>query len=104
AAGIDSPHVVRVLEVGEQPVPYLVMERLDGQTLAEILRSKRHLSTGDIVELLRQVGLGVAAAAAAGVVHRDLKPQNIFYDGGTWKILDFGVARAIDGGDTLTAG
>jgi serine/threonine-protein kinase len=104
AAAIESPHVVRVLEVGEQPVPYLVMERLEGQTLAEVLRSRRLMSTGDVVEMLRQVGLGVTAAATAGVVHRDLKPQNIFLDRRTWKVLDFGVARAIDGGDTLTAG
>jgi hypothetical protein len=104
AAGIDSPHVVKVLEVGEQPVPYLVMERLEGETLAGLLRGKRTLSSGDIVEMIRQVGAGVTAARAAGIVHRDLKPQNVFLDGRTWKILDFGIARAIDGGDTLTAG
>jgi len=104
AAAIDSPHVVKVLDVGEQPVPYLVMERLEGHTLSEILRGKRTLSTGDIVEMIRQIGLGVTAAAATGVVHRDLKPQNIYLDGRTWKILDFGVARAMDGGDTLTQG
>ena len=104
AAAIDSPHVVKVLDIGEQPVPYLVMERLQGQTLSEILRSKRALSTGDIVEMVRQIGLGITAAAATGIVHRDLKPQNIYLDGRTWKVLDFGVARAMDGGDTLTHG
>jgi serine/threonine-protein kinase len=104
AAGIDSPNVVRVVDIGEQPVPYLVMERLEGQTLAEILRGKRSLSTGDVVEMVRQVGAGVTAAAAAGIVHRDLKPQNVYRDRATWKILDFGVARAIEGGDTLTQG
>ena len=107
AAGIDSPHVVKVLEIGEQPVPYLVMERLEGATLSDILR-KRTLSTGDIVEMVRQIGTGVTAASSAGIVHRDLKPQNVFLDhrGGrrVWKILDFGVARAMAGGDTLTAG
>ncbi len=104
AAGIESPHVVQVLEVGEQPVPFLVMERLEGQTLAELLRGKRGLSSGDIVEMVRQVGSGITAAKTAGIVHRDLKPQNVFLAGRTWKILDFGIARAIDGGDTLTAG
>ncbi|HSK01758.1 MAG TPA: serine/threonine-protein kinase, partial [Kofleriaceae bacterium] len=104
AAAIDSPHVVKVLEVGERPVPYLVMERLEGQTLAEILRARRALSPDEVVELIAQVGAGITAAAAAGVVHRDLKPQNLFRHRGTWKILDFGVARAIDSGDTLTAG
>jgi serine/threonine-protein kinase len=104
AATIASPHVVRVIEIGEVPVPHLVMERLDGQTLSEILRGRRALSTNDIVEMVRQVGAGITAAAVAGIVHRDLKPQNVFLDGNTWKILDFGIARAIDAGDTLTHG
>ena len=104
AATIDSPHVVRVIEVGEQPVPHLVMERLEGSTLGEILRGRRALVPTEVVGLVAQVGAGITAAAAAGVVHRDLKPQNLFLHRGAWKILDFGVARAIDAGDTLTAG
>jgi len=105
AATIISPNVVRVLEVGEKPVPYLVMEKLEGKTLAEILRNKRALSGTEVLDLARQIGAGITAAAAAGVVHRDLKPQNVFlHQDGTWKILDFGIARAIDSGDTLTAG
>ncbi len=104
AAGIESPHVVRVIEVGEQPLPYLVMERLEGSTLSEILRGKRALSAGEVIDLVTQIGAGITAAAAAGIVHRDLKPQNLFLHRGTWKILDFGVARAVDSGDTLTAG
>jgi hypothetical protein len=101
---IDSPHVVKVLAVGEAPVPYLVMERLEGTTLSEILRGKRVLSAGEVIDLVTQIGAGITAAAAAGIVHRDLKPQNLFLHRGAWKILDFGVARAIDHGDTLTAG
>ncbi|MEO8706931.1 MAG: serine/threonine-protein kinase, partial [Kofleriaceae bacterium] len=104
AAGIDSPHVVKVLEVGEQPVPYLVMERLEGMTLGDILKSKRALSAGELGDLITQIGAGITAAAAAGIIHRDLKPQNLFLHRGQWKILDFGVARAIDQGDTLTSG
>lgn len=116
-ATLRSPNIVEVIEVGEHPVPYLVMERLEGQTLAEVLRSRRGLSAAELVEMITQVGHGITAAYAAGIVHRDLKPQNIFNDlaarnesaplhsgRGTWKILDFGVARAMDGGDTLTAG
>ena len=104
AAGLSSANVVRVIDVGEQPVPYLVMEKLEGKTLAEMLRNQRALPAGDVLELVRQVGAGITAAAAAGIVHRDLKPQNVFLHKGTWKVLDFGVARAIDSGDTLTAG
>ncbi len=93
AAAIESPHVVRVLEVGEAPIPYLAMERLRGGDLAELLRRRGTLTPAEIVDLTRQVGAGIAAAAAAGVVHRDLKPQNVFLEGTTWKILDFGVAK-----------
>jgi len=104
AASVVSPHVARVIEVGERPVPYLVMEKLDGQSLSEILRSKRSLSRDEAQELVHQVGLGITAAAKVGVIHRDLKPQNIFHDRGTWKVLDFGVSRVLDQSDTLTKG
>jgi serine/threonine-protein kinase len=105
AANVRSPHIVEVLDIGENPVPYLVMERLEGETLAEMMRTRsRPLPPSDVVELVAQIGKGITAAAGAGIIHRDLKPQNIFRDRGTWKILDFGVARAMDQGDTLTAG
>ena len=105
ASSIDSPNVVRVLEVGEQPLPHLVMERLRGKDLATILRDKRGaLSRDRLIDLVRQVGTGITAAAAKGIVHRDLKPQNIFLVGTTWKILDFGIARLQSASDTLTAG
>ncbi|HEX3760473.1 MAG TPA: serine/threonine-protein kinase [Kofleriaceae bacterium] len=104
AAAIESPNVVKVLEVGEHPLPYLVMERLEGRTLSDVLRSRRAMPVADVIDLVDQVGAGITAAAAAGVVHRDLKPQNVFRDGETWKVLDFGVARAADHGDTLTDG
>ena len=104
ASSIVSPHVVRVLEIGEQPVPYLVMERLHGQSLSEILRGKRAMSTTETLELAHQVGLGITAAREAGVVHRDLKPQNIHRDHQVWKVLDFGVSRVVDSTGTLTHG
>jgi eukaryotic-like serine/threonine-protein kinase len=104
AVGIDSPNVVKVLDVGEEPLPHLVMERLHGKDLSSILRDKRVLAPATVVELMQQVGAGITAAGAAGVIHRDLKPQNVFLAGTTWKILDFGVSRIADTGDTLTAG
>ena len=104
AIGLDSPNIVRVIEVGERPVPYLVMEKLDGKNLGDIMKQRRVLAAAEVVDLVRQVGIGITAAAGAGVVHRDLKPQNLFFAKGTWKILDFGVTRAIDAGDTLTQG
>jgi len=118
AANVRSPNIVQVIDVGEHPVPYLVMERLEGQTLAEMMRARgRPLNANEVVDFVAQIGNGITAAAIAGIVHRDLKPQNVFLDHGprnesgglqsgrgTWKILDFGVARAMDQGDTLTAG
>ena len=103
AATIDSPNVVRVLEVGEQPLPHLVMERLTGRDLAAVLR-ERSLGHDRVIDMIRQVGIGITAAGKVGVIHRDLKPQNIFLADATWKILDFGVSRLADTGDTLTAG
>jgi serine/threonine-protein kinase len=104
AAAIESPHVVRVIEIGEKPVPFLVMERLEGETLSDVLRARRTLPPAEVADLVAQIAVGVAAAAKAGIVHRDLKPQNLFCHNGVWKVLDFGIARAIDQGDTLTAG
>jgi hypothetical protein len=110
AAQLDSPHVVHVIDVGEDPVPYLVMERLEGPTLAQQLRTQRTLPVDEVVRLVHEIGLGIGVAAAAGIVHRDLKPQNVILHrpggsgAGAWKILDFGVARGIDHGDTLTSG
>jgi serine/threonine-protein kinase len=103
---LDSPNVVRVLEVGDAraDLPYLAMERLRGHDLAEVLRRNRVLGHDEVVELVHQVGAGISAAAAAGIVHRDLKPQNLFRHDDTWKVLDFGVAKLLAEGDTLTHG
>jgi len=103
-SSIDSPHVVRVLAIGETPLPYLVMEKLEGATLSELLRERRTLAPAEVVDLVSQIGIGISAAAALGIVHRDLKPQNIYCDRGIWKVLDFGVARALEQGETLTGG
>jgi len=107
SANLASPHVVRVLDASadDGATPYLAMERLSGVTLAELLRRDSRLAPGDVLELVTQVGAGVDAAAAAGVIHRDLKPQNLFrVTGDVWKILDFGVATLADDSGTLTQG
>jgi serine/threonine-protein kinase len=104
-AAIDSPHVVRVLEAptDSDALPFLAMERLRGHTLAELLRREAKLSRPSVAELCQQVGSGLDAARAAGIVHRDIKPQNLFrISSGLWKILDFGVASLADEAGKLT--
>ena len=108
AASLDSPHVVRVIEVGDDetaPLPYLAMERLYGEDLAQILRREERLLPETVVELVGQVGRGLGVATRAGIVHRDLKPQNLFRcaaEPPVWKILDFGVSKLVERGSTLT--
>jgi hypothetical protein len=106
-ASLDVANVVRVLEVSppDARVPYLVMERLLGRDLGEMLREHKRMGIRSVLTMVRQVGLGLDAARRAGIVHRDLKPRNLFCarDGARelWKILDFGVAR-VTGDETLT--
>jgi serine/threonine-protein kinase len=100
AASIESPHVVRVLDMGtrDDGVPYMVMEFLEGNDLAEILSRRRRLSTGEAVGYVLQACEGIAEAHARGILHRDIKPSNLFLadrSGGrkVVKVLDFGVSK-----------
>jgi serine/threonine-protein kinase len=104
-ARLESPYIVRVFDVSSQEEvnPYFVMERLHGFTLASHLRKGR-LTLEDVLAMLRPIAQGLEVARAAGVVHRDIKPHNLFCHEGAWKILDFGVAKLIDGEGTITAG
>jgi len=107
ASSLDSPHVVKVLEAStpEDPIPFLAMERLRGQTLGEVLRDGKALTRPRTADLIDQIASVLEQARAAGVVHRDLKPHNLFQtDDGVWKILDFGVALLGETSGTLTQG
>lgn len=111
-ASMRSDHVVRVFDVGSfelggQEIDFLVMELLEGSTLAELLKARGRLEPGEAAEILRQACLGVSEAHANGVVHRDLKPSNVFVtDRGEHRrvrILDFGVSKQVDAAiDDLT--
>ena len=109
ASRINSPHVVKVLEVGQTSsgeIPYIAMERLHGHDLAEELRLRRRLQLRAARILGTEIALGLEAAHAAGIVHRDLKPSNVFRDDKAaprWMILDFGVSK-VGGTGTLTQG
>ncbi len=104
-ARLESPHVIQVFELSSPsaPVPYLAMERLHGQDLATRLRDEPRMPSDELVMMLDQVARGLEVARVANVVHRDLKPQNLFlHEGRTWKILDFGVSKVLDSEGTLT--
>ena len=104
SGALESPYVIKVLDAADLDPPYLAMERLHGHTLAELLRQDGKLALPAFAELVRQVGAGLDAASAAGIIHRDIKPQNLFHDR-VWKILDFGVATlAEENSGTLTQG
>src|SRR5436190_2861774 len=93
-AALSHPNIVAVFDVGVEPVPFLVSELLEGETL-RVRLSRGPLAAKASIELALQLVAGLAAAHARHIVHRDLKPENIFITRhGTLKILDFGLAKA----------
>ncbi|MEV7617261.1 protein kinase [Streptomyces sp. NPDC089799] len=106
-AALDHPHVVTVHATGEEPrpdgppVPYFVMELVNGPSLAERLQTRGALPVSDAVPLADQVLSALGQGHGQGLVHRDIKPGNILLaPGGIAKVADFGIARAL----TRTAG
>src|SRR5207237_10134293 len=99
APRLSHPNVVRVFDAGatEDGEPYLVMEYVEGESLAELLARRGRLAPERAIALVAQAARGIAHAHAAGVVHRDVKPHNLLVAAdGTVKVADFGVARAAD--------
>jgi serine/threonine protein kinase len=102
-AKIDSPHVVRILQIGVQgKVPYIVMERVDGEDAEGALRAHGAMSPERVVAIGRDVARGLAAVHGAGVLHRDVKPSNVLLSSTGAKLGDFGLAAPIEGSAQLT--
>ena len=106
AAGLSHPNIVGVFDVGDEGgIPYIVMECVEGRTLAELLAQNGPLDPDRTVDLILQACAGLEHAHAAGLVHRDIKPQNLLVrDDDTLKIVDFGIARPVDGTQLTLAG
>jgi serine/threonine-protein kinase len=113
AARLQSRHVVQVYDSGtlDDATPYIAMELLSGQNLQSRIETAGPISLAESVEILAQCCKGLGRAHALGIVHRDIKPDNIFLaqspddDGYVVKVLDFGVAKltlATDGDQSTT--
>ncbi len=105
-ARLSEPHIVQVHDfLTEGPTPALVMERLRGRTLREIISTGGPQPLQRVLDCAWQVLRGLAAAHAAGIVHRDIKPSNLMLvEGGLYKLVDFGLADVADGGDLTASG
>lgn len=96
AARLADPHVVNVFDQGQDgELAYLVMEYLPGITLRELLREQKRLTIPQTITIMDAILAGLSAAHRAGIVHRDVKPENVLLaEDGRIKIGDFGLARA----------
>lgn len=108
-AAIEHDHIVRVYQVDEdRGVPFMAMEFLKGQTLEDYLQKGRKLPLAEVLRIGQETAKALAAAHKAGMIHRDIKPGNIWleksdeFPEGRVKLLDFGLARAAEGTTELT--
>ncbi len=111
AAGLNHPNIVSVYDTGEEvdpqsqtPVPYIVMELVEGRTLRDILRDGRKILPRRALEFTVGVLEALAYSHKAGIIHRDIKPANVMLTStGIVKVMDFGIARAVaDTSSTMT--
>ncbi|MBL8787894.1 MAG: serine/threonine protein kinase [Deltaproteobacteria bacterium] len=109
AASLDYPNSLRIFDYGsnEEGVFYIVMEFVQGRDLGKVLRTEGRLPVPRAVHIIRQVLHALMEAHARGIVHRDIKPDNVMlcplaYDQDFVKVMDFGIAKMVDGGESIT--
>ncbi|MCC7536850.1 MAG: protein kinase [Deltaproteobacteria bacterium] len=103
AAALEHPHVIDVLDMGEddEGMAFIVLEYLDGEPLSALLKRERAIDYGTLLEIVLPVLDALAEAHARGILHRDLKPDNVFVAKGLRgrkvpKLLDFGIAKLLE--------
>lgn len=106
AASLSHPNIVNVYDVGQEDgIYYIVMEYICGKTLKEYVREKGRLDSKEAIKIALQIGAALEHAHKNGIVHRDIKPQNILIgDDCTVKVADFGIARAVTSTTITLAG
>ncbi|HEX5094730.1 MAG TPA: PASTA domain-containing protein [Acidimicrobiia bacterium] len=96
AASLHHPHIVTVHDWGEDDVPFMVQELLEGGSLRSMLDAGNHLSVAQAARVGRDVASALDYAHARGILHRDIKPANLLFDEhGIVRVADFGLARAL---------
>ncbi len=105
AAAFEHNHVVTIYHIGEeQGVPYFTMPLLEGESLRRRVEREGRLPTDDILRIGRETADGISAAHERGLLHRDIKPDNVWLlPDGQVKIVDFGLARAVDQASNVTS-
>ena len=103
ASNLDHPNIVGIYDVGEDNGNYfIVMEYVEGQTLKSLIKRRGSLTLPEVLDIMTQLTSGIAHAHQNGIIHRDIKPQNVLIlDDGLIKIADFGIAHALNS-DELT--
>ena len=108
AASLNHPAIVSVYDTGEVqgesgPLPYIVMEYVDGQTLREIVKSTGPMTQQKVIEVMADVCAALDFSHRHQIIHRDVKPANIMINrAGAVKVMDFGIARALGEGQNVT--
>ena len=104
AAGLLHPNIVNVYDVGsDRGLYYMVMELVEGITLKEYIEKKGRISHRELISIAIQMCSGIGAAHEAGLIHRDIKPQNIMISrDGKVKVTDFGIAKAVTSNTVTT--
>jgi tRNA A-37 threonylcarbamoyl transferase component Bud32 len=110
AGSLNHASIVAVYDTGEAadagdglPAPYIVMEYVEGRTVRALLRSQKRIDPERALEITAEVLAALEHSHHAGIVHRDIKPGNVMVTpAGAVKVMDFGIARALDSGQTIT--